>query len=192
MGHVLGDNSVWQMASMQNLTLDEAIARITISTQVDAPGTKIVLRRCQGGSSQKAVPADEQQNTPQPGQGGTPPDGKGPGRAPMETVTLTAGRAEAMLTPRTNLPKDAWNRQQLSRCTGNDTVCPVPLPPPPRDRHAENRSSRCSEHSGGSDQLGGYAAPQLTSPRRTEASQRRREDTSCEPRTDSSPLPSSR
>ena len=116
-GHVIGDNSMWQMASMQNLTTEEAIARITISTQIDPPGTKIVLRREQRTTAQTAIPAEAKQSTPRPGQ--EPP------RTLPDAATTSTGGTEVTLTARSDTSKDAWNRQQLSRSTGNDAVSPM-------------------------------------------------------------------
>ena len=96
---------------MSNMTLEEAIGRITLSTQIDPPGTKIILRRDQGTDNQHVAPATgyqaEQQTDPVTG------SSDGSSTACMQTEASASSSHGPADEPRTYKPKDVWNRQQL-------------------------------------------------------------------------------
>ena len=111
-GQMIGDNSIWQMAPMHNLTTEEAIARITISTQIDPPGTKIVLRRVQ-----------ENEPTAQTTSTAIPT------RTPADAAYTAAGDKVPPRTTSTSTAKDAWNQRQLSHAKSKENVPPLVLTP---------------------------------------------------------------
>ena len=166
-GRVQGDNNDWQMASMTNLTLEEAITRITISTQVDAPGTKIILRRRHGTEYQSTAPKETMQAERHPDQATTPPQGASPAHICTEAVTSAAQGQNA--DPRSSVGKDErdkneWNKQQLSLLPEKNTARHTPPSPPTRRRQTRNRSGHDRKHTEEDDAPGGRRL--RSSPRR--------------------------
>ena len=126
-GKVRGDNSLWQMISMANLTAEEAIARIAISTLIDPPGTMIVVRRARTREPEAQTTSNETTTCSSPDTAEATADSN----MPLQTAGAGTGAA-----------KNAWNQRQLQH------VSPLMLPPPPT---IEAPSMR---HRGGEDTRG--------------------------------------